>query len=392
MNVFRDLLLDPRLRRGAFPITIAMLAAVNVAIWLHHGRLEAARRENLLITAPTQSVRYDPSVGEHLDVYFSRIPDATAAPLVVIAGMSQMYAINERKPGDQIIAEWLDDALAPKGVRVFGLAAPNLSNEEAVLYLLATAASSETHPTAFIYAICFDKLRNVDLRPTLKNFLASRPAVKEAWKNACGDGLADKYPMACEKMKATLATLDTPAEKPQASASDAFEQHARASAARAFPLVADRQNLNATLMTDIFLLRNKVLNIKATTKRPIIQSRYDLNLQFIQLLTELAQRANVNLFFYVIPLNPLSDNPYIPEQYAGFKVWIENLAHARSIPFANLEGAVPADDWGFNEQGPDFKHFKGTGHRITADAILKAFGPALRDFARGQAARETSAP
>src|SRR5207302_8153802 len=136
----------------------------------------------------------------------------------------------------------------------------------------------------------------------LKTFLLSRPALKETWKNACQDGLADRYPMACEKMKATLIRADEPSEKLQASTSELIEQKVRASAAGVLPLVADRQNLNAALMGQIFLLRNQVLHIKATTKRPIIQSRYELNQQFIQLIAEVAQRANVKVFYYVIPL------------------------------------------------------------------------------------------
>lgn len=391
MDALRTLLANRRLWTGAFPWLLGLLAAANVAIWLHHGDLEADRQANLLTSAPKQGARYDASVGERLEDYFGQIPDARTQPVVILNGMSQMYAINDPKPGDQIIAEWLDDALAPDGVRVFGLAAPNLSNEEALFYFLATATAPETHPAAFIYAICFDKLRNVDLRPGLKRFLQSRPNLKEAWRDACA-GLSDRYPMACEKMKATLATLEEPTERTNGSGSDTFEGEARAMAARLFPMVADRQNLNSALMSDIFLLRNRVLNIKASSKRPIIQSRYELNQQFIQLLLELAQRNNVEAFFYLIPLNPLSENPYIPEQYAAFKKWVERLARERGIPFANLENAVPEGEWGFNSEGPDFKHFKGTGHRITAQALVDVFGLALRGLAHVPVAREAHGP
>ncbi len=392
MNALRSLLQDRRFRTGALPWTIVMLVLVNAGVWVHHGQLEAGRRANLLTTTPSRSARYDMSVGEDLGSYFGRIPDGREKPLVILTGMSQMYAINDARPGDQTISEWLDDALAPKGVRVIGLAAPNLSNEEAIMYLLATATAPETHPAAFVYAICFDKLRNVDLRPALKNFLFSRPVLKEAWKSACQGGLGDRYPMACEKMMATLARGDEPAEKQQVSTSEMLEEKARTAAARLVPLVADRQNLNSALMTEIFLLRNRVLNIKASSKRPIIQSRYELNQQFIQLLVDLAERAKIRLFFYIIPLNPLSENPYIPAQYAEFKTWVEELAHARGVAFANLENVVPAGEWGFNSEGPDFKHFKGSGHRITANALLEEFGPALQDLVRAPVARETRVP
>ena len=51
----------------------------------------------------------------------------------------------------------------------------------------------------------------------------------------------------------------------------------------------------------------------------------------------------------------------------------QDFASTRSLPFANLENEVPADDWGLLDGGPDFKHFKEAGHRITAAAVLRSF-------------------
>jgi hypothetical protein len=393
MGALYDLLRDRRLWSGAFPWTIGLLVIMNMAIRFNHGDLEAQRKGNLLALAPKENARYDASLGERLEDYFGKIPNAQAQPLVILTGMSQLFSINEEKPGDQTTAEWLDDALAPKGVRVFGLAAPNLTNEEALFYLLATASTPEAHPAAFIYAICFDKMRNVELRSGLKRFLQSRPALKDMWADACR-GRADRYPIACEQMKATLASLKEPEEKANASASETFEGDARATAARLVPMVADRQNLNSLVQLNIYFLRNKIFNIKTTSKRPIIPSRYELNQQFIQLLVELAQEKNVKLFFYVIPINPLSETPYIPEEYAAFKKWVEDLARERGVPFANFEKVVPSEDWGHwaHYTEPDFKHYTGAGHRKTAEALMSTFGPELRALAHDPGAREAHAP
>jgi hypothetical protein len=361
---------------------------------LNHGDLEAQRKGNLLLVlAPKENARYDASQGERLEDYWGKIPNAEVQPLVILTGMSQLFSINEEKPGDQTTAEWLDDTLAPNGVRVFGLAAPNLTNEEALFYLLATASTPQTHPAAFIYAICFDKMRNVDVRSGLKRFLQSRPALKDVWAEAC-QGRADRYPVACEEMKATLASLKEPEEKANASASETFEGDARAAAARVLPMVADRQNLNSLVTLNIYFLRNKIFNIKSSSKRPIIPSRYELNQQFLQLLVELAREKNVKLLFYVIPINPLSENPYVPEQYAAFKKWVETLARDHGVAFANLENVVRSEDWGhaFDYKEPDFKHYKGEGHRATADALMEVFGPALRSLAHDPVAREAHGP
>jgi hypothetical protein len=306
--------------------------------------------------------------------------------------MSQMYAIKNPSPGDQTIAEWLDEELEPRGVRVFGLAAPNLNNEEAVMYLIASTTTPEVSASAFVYGLCFDKLRNVDLRPGLKKFLFARPALKEAWMHACDRELATRHPMACEKMKASLAKGEELAKTAEDSTNDGLEQKTRTFAADLLPLVADRQYLNAEFQQAVYLLRNRMLGIRSTTKRPIIESRYELNKEFIELLIDLAERSKVTLLLYVIPLNPSGENPYIAEQYAAFKTWIESLASRRGVGFANLENVVPAEDWESVDEGPDFKHFKGAGHRATAQALLGVFGPTLRNLGRTRVAHDALVP
>src|SRR5204863_873734 len=115
-----------------------LLLIANFLVAARKAALERAQKENLLV-APVvaqagrhREPRFDESVGNELWRYWAAIPDATVQPLVVLSGMSQMYAINDPEPGDQTIAEWMDDRLAASGVRVFGLAAPNLDNEEAL--------------------------------------------------------------------------------------------------------------------------------------------------------------------------------------------------------------------------------------------------------------------
>jgi hypothetical protein len=135
-----------------------------------------------------------------------------------------------------------------------------------------------------------------------------------------------------------------------------------------------------------------MLGIRSTTKRPIIESRYELNKQFLELIVDLAERTKVRLLLYVIPLNPSAENPYIGEEYAAFKTWIESLASRRGVSFANLENVVPAEEWSSDADGPDFKHFKAAGHRTTAHALLEVFGPTLRNLGRTRVAHDALVP
>jgi hypothetical protein len=42
-----------------------------------------------------------------------------------------------------------------------------------------------------------------------------------------------------------------------------------------------------------------------------------------------------------------------------------------------MENLVPVEDWGEFMGGPDYKHFKGEGHRLTAEEIVRRFSKYL---------------
>lgn len=381
-NPLLSVLADRRLWRGSGPLTVLLLVAANLAISRWHGGLAAARRENLLAppgtsialgASGTRPVRFDWSVGEAPGSYWGDLPDARRQRLAILCGMSQMYAINEARPGDQTISEWLDDLASPAGTRVFGLAAPNLCNEEALLLLMATIEDPRARPHCFIYGVCFDKFRNLGLRPGYQSLLQSRPGLSRKWRSFAAE-LAARCPLAAAQMRESLAEMEqsTPADQPSR------ESRLRQSAGRGIPMIAARQELNAWIKMRLFVLRNLVLGITPTSKRPLLSARYDLNRQLLEAMTIAARENGVRLLLYVVPLNPLADNPYIPEQYAAFKSWLAGFSRHSGVPCLDLENAVPQGEWGQFMGGPDFKHFKGIGHRRVADALWAAFGEELK--------------
>lgn len=383
---------DRRLWSGTPARTILILIAINLATVIWHDPIVMQRQQNLMIGGTVISgtalqviqpesggkVRYDHSVGEDLDAYWNYIPDARQEPLVVLAGMSQNYAVNDWRPGDKTIPEWLDDELVPRGTRAFGLAAPNLSTEEALFLLLATASDPRTHPDSFIYAVCFDKLRNIDVRPGYQQFLRERPALQQLWQHTAQTA-ALAHATASEKMLATLAGLNevtnaTPALTQTATHSLDFESSVQDRLGQLVPMFGVRKELNVGLQLRLYFARNALFGITPTSKRPMIASRYETNLDLLSLMADVAQHSHVQLILYVNPLNPVADNPYIPEEYAAFKTWISEFSSAHKIPYANFENIVPNDVWGEFMGEPDFKHFGAEGHRITAEAILQQFG------------------
>ncbi len=106
-------------------------------------------------------------------------------------------------------------------------------------------------------------------------------------------------------------------------------------------------------------------------------SLYAMNQEFLGLMADVAKENGVRLMLYVVPLNQQAETPYVESEYAAFKTWFDAFTRERGIPAANLEHVVPRDAWGTFLGGPDFKHFRGEGHRRTAEALVDRFGPLL---------------
>ena len=357
---------------GTIPYTLVLFFIFNFVISFWHNALVAERQGNLLLNtkksdpAGLSEIRYDLSVGEDTLNYLKYIPDATKNNLVVITGMSQMYAINEYQAGDQTISEWMDDYLRPRGARVFGMAAPNITNEETLLLLLSLMNEPNTRPKIFIYGLCFDKFRNIGLRPEYQRFLSQKKGLAKVWETTISE-FEKKYPLASQKMKITFDSLPKEDEKRE------IENSLRSFASGCLPVIRNIKDINALVQLKLFSFRNWIFGIKPDSKRLIIEGRYEMNQQFLSLLADLAAANNIKLIFYIVPLNPRADNPYLPEEYKRFKSWLGDLCQRRNIAFGNFESVVPTEHWGSFMGGPDFKHFKGTGHKITSEAILREF-------------------
>jgi hypothetical protein len=367
-------LADRRFLKGSTIWTILILIAVNApVVWYRDRTLRLAGIERaatgILANDPETAgrpVRYDWSIGADTARYLPYIPDARRQPLVILSGMSQMYAINSYKPGDKTISEWLDDRVAPRGARVFGLAAPNLSHEEALFLLVTSSRDPKTKPATFIFAVAFEKLREADLRPTYRALLRSRPDVIDEWRRVANENAAS-YPRAAKKMLATLDDLEEPSEA-------TFEHNVGDRLAARIPVLKERITLNSAARGTIYDFRNWIFGIDNTTKRPLIRERYDVNREFLGILAQAARERDVQLILYIVPFNPHADSPYIPEEYEAFKIWMREFCAKENIPLANLENVVPFEDWGTFLGGPDFKHFKNEGHRKTAAAIERELG------------------
>lgn len=355
-------------------VFVCVFAWFNGVVDSHAARMRAEQERDRMADASlddaTEVPRRDRSCGENLEDYWQYIPDARTNRLALLVGMSQQHSIYDRKQGQRLTSELMDDELAPRGVRVFGMAAPNLNNEEALLYLLATAAEPRTRPKAFIYGVCFDKMRNTDLRPRLQAFLQGRPELLETWRNIAVR-YANRYPTASSKMLQTIEQLSAP--QAASTAEHTIERKLRNHIASVLPVVEHREAVNGWVQQKLYELRNRLLNIKTSSKRPIMAARYDLNREFLGMLADEAKAQQIDLLPYVIPLNPLSETPYVPAEYEAFKRWFAEFGGEHDLFWKNLESLVPSEEWGVMFGEPDFKHFRYAGHVRTARELSAVF-------------------
>ena len=319
--------------------------------------------------------RYDWSTGSEQAKYWKYMPDARQHRLVVLDGMSQQYAINDEQPGDRIISEILDDSLRSTNTRVFGIAAPNLNHEEWLLHLHALVQNPATTPELMVFGVCFDKMRNVDVRETMQEALNANPALAREWQRSI-DSLRAELPILATQME---RTLETSRAQSVTRLDQRVEQALVSNLASTVPIVALRADLRSFLYNQVYFFRNWVFQIKTSTKRPVLADRYVLNQQALVSAVRFAKQHHIRVMLYVIPLNLSADAPYVAEQYSAFKNWLQATATQEGVPFANLESAVPDASWGLLYGQPDFKHFKEAGHLATANALLPLIRAQLSD-------------
>lgn len=366
--------------RATVGAALLCFVALNVALLPLKPYFEKQHRANLMQADHSRSSaneipRYDWSTGGEQEKYWRYMPDARKQRLVVLDGMSQQYAINDEQPGDRVISEILDDSLQTTGTRVFGIAAPNLNHEELLLHLHALVQDSATTPELLVFGVCFDKMRNVDVRETMQQVLVTNPKLASAWQHTL-DSLRGEFPELSSNM---TRTLESSRSQSVTRLDQRVEQMLVSNLASVIPIVSLRADLRSFLYAQVYLFRNWVFQIKTSTKRTILADRYIVNQQALVAAVRFAKQHHVRLLLYVIPLNRSADAPYVTEQYESFKAWLQATATTEGVAFANLESAVPNESWGLLYGQPDFKHFKEAGHLATANALLPLIRTQLSD-------------
>ena len=144
-----------------------------------------------------------------------------------------------------------------------------------------------------------------------------------------------------------------------------------------WPLWNKREILRGELFGKLYLLRNSIFGIKATTTRKMIRGNYFKNIHAYQDILKLASDNKVKVLVYIPPIRNDIKIPYNFKEYNNFKNEIKNIAEEYKVYFTSLEDLIPSEFWGRKastnlkkDEEVDFMHFQVEGHRLLAEAIF----------------------
>ena len=282
-------------------------------------------------------------------------------PVILWFGNSQLMGINRAKPTDVNAPALLRDMVDKRGYRLVAYAQPNANLTEETIVFDSIAPIFK--PKLFILPVCYDDIRELEIRDSIAAF---RPGMK-----AQADPDADAKPAEPGKV-----TTD---QTVQARAEAAVNRQL----SKAWPLWSNRSALSSTLGFAIHGLRNKVLGIHSTSKRPVDPGVYHDRMVLLDKMLGRARAMGMDVLLYVPPYRYDIDGPYVMADYRKFKLDMKAVAERHGARFADIDPIVPGPEWAtvtddlFGFQEPDFMHFTAVGHKRLAaaiDAQIRAMG------------------
>lgn len=281
-------------------------------------------------------------------------------------GNSQVHAVNQLREGQESAPPVLARRLRDHGVDLLTFSQPNASLQEH--YVLFEYLRHRTHLDMLVLAVVFDDLRETGLRPDVTRALEDPATVQALRRTEVGDSLIRNH-LELASTDADLAGLrNTIQEHSERILNGWLENN--------LEMWSLREEARGSVFVGLYRLRNTVLGINPTSKRPLIRGPYDANMAALEAILGSCREAGIRVLVYVAPLRVDVDAPYVPEEYAAFKEDIERRTVAGGARFANLEGLIPAEFWGLKESTSvggeveiDFMHFQAPGHIILAGKL-----------------------
>jgi hypothetical protein len=293
---------------------------------------------------------------------------------VLWLGNSQLHSVNQWKEGDTAAAAILFQALQRRGFDLMTFSQGNASLQEH--YVLFEYLRQQLQVKTLILPVVFDDTREDGLRDEVASLARNETVLSALSKTEIGQRLST-VAQTIPQDEDTAGIAKTMQEHVERFLNQWLERHSE--------LWQMRPQIRGDLLGSLYLLRNTVFGIKATSKRKSIPGRYRNNLEALEAILDTAAQSGIAVVLYIVPIRGDTEMPYVAEEYERFKSDVEALANRYSSIYANLEALVPGGLWG--QKGAtalgrdlelDFMHFQAGGHKLLANRLEGRVAEALK--------------
>lgn len=296
--------------------------------------------------------------------------------ILLFFGNSQTHSINQKKPGEVNYISLLADKQVNANLNVLCHSLPNANLQE---FLLSYEYFKNKFPIKMlIIPVFMDDMREDGIRgdiyyPNLvyQKYLledSDHYVIKHIDENL--RSFWSVSDISNSKNEGINALKETFQEKTELSLNHFLEKKSLT--------WNNRPNVRGDFFTWLYMARNSILGINASTHRKMIPQRYATNLHALELILQDCIQSKTKLLLYIPPIRSDVKIPYDSSEYQRFKDTIMSFSKKNQglVFFRNFESIVPGKYWGYKTSTKlsekseiDFMHFQFIGHKILADSI-----------------------
>ena len=285
-------------------------------------------------------------------------------------GNSQVHAVNKLQAGQENAPPILFRFLQKTGIDLITFSQPNANLQEHYV-LFEYLKKRLLNLQLLILPVVFDDLREDGIRLEIAQAFIDVNIKTTLEQTEIGHKILVTHSENVNIGEDMPALKDTFQERSEKILNNWLNNHSS--------LWASRPEIRGNLLLSLYLLRNTVFGIKATSKRRMIRSRYSNNMAALLAIIDSAKVSNIEILLYIVPIRNDVEIPYVLKEYNTFKEEIKQLSIDENIAFINLETLVASKFWGLKASTIvggtpelDFMHFQALGHELLADALFKA--------------------
>jgi hypothetical protein len=291
-------------------------------------------------------------------------------------GASQLHAINDYHPGDELAVHYLNESAQQRDSNLtFLLASMANGSLQDLLMIYLHCRSLGLTPDWLMVAVVYDDLREDNNRRGLMRRVGAIPHDVIAMGGEGVDMIARKVAAADEPdAKAAPVERNATAGTPQEALESALVTGLQAT----LPgyEYANRVSARISIRTRMLLADIMSGMLKQRRAPPIPAAQAQVNHEALLSLVRLARADSVRVLLYRQPHRP-GERPFYHKRrdYDAYYGRIAALADSLDGVYAiDLETIVPARYYGRTNSGrPDAFHFTDAGHRILAEHLNEFF-------------------